>query len=350
MASLPSSDANVPVGFEINVVRLFGLQCFFGMSRALRTIRPSFIQFSRETRSISVTFFLLPQLTEGQLRAFILIAYYTAGRHRSVETLHKSQIDLQHSRINLRASDETVLERKSRKRRPIVPLFSEIRPVVEQLMRESPNEWLFGSPVASIRRFTRICARSDNKPRRHVLRHSRATHLLHDGISVYVVAKLLGDTVAMIERVLRSFLRCRRGGGDRREADEKESRVNLDSEAGERRAALLVRLAHDDALYVGDPADGEIGWQSELYLNHVARRHRLIGVAAQRNRHVDTALRDFELRADCKLGRLSWRRRNGLGFPNHRADVAFSPLLVGWILLVEHRDRHPGQAIPGFRF
>jgi len=205
MASLPSSDANVPVGFEINVVRLFGLQCFFGMSRALRTIRPSFIQFSRETRSISVTFFLLPQLTEGQLRAFILIAYYTAGRHRSVETLHKSQIDLQHSRINLRASDETVLERKSRKRRPIVPLFSEIRPVVEQLMRESPNEWLFGSPVASIRRFTRICARSDNKPRRHVLRHSRATHLLHDGIGVYVVAKLLGDTVAMIERVYGHF-------------------------------------------------------------------------------------------------------------------------------------------------
>jgi len=53
--------ANVPIGFEIDPVRLFGLRYFFGMSRALRTIRSGFIQFSRETRSISAKFFFLLQ-------------------------------------------------------------------------------------------------------------------------------------------------------------------------------------------------------------------------------------------------------------------------------------------------
>ena len=35
----------------------------------------------------------------------------------------------------------------------------------------------------------------------HLLRHSRATHMLMDGDSPYKVAKLLGDTLATVERV-----------------------------------------------------------------------------------------------------------------------------------------------------
>ena len=35
----------------------------------------------------------------------------------------------------------------------------------------------------------------------HMLRHSRASHMLHDGEDIYKVARLLGDTVATVERV-----------------------------------------------------------------------------------------------------------------------------------------------------
>jgi site-specific recombinase XerD len=33
-----------------------------------------------------------------------------------------------------------------------------------------------------------------------MLRHSRATHMLMDGESIYKVAKLLGDTVSTVEK------------------------------------------------------------------------------------------------------------------------------------------------------
>jgi len=40
-----------------------------------------------------------------------------------------------------------------------------------------------------------------DKANPHILRHSRATHLLQDGVSIYDVARLLGDSVQTIERV-----------------------------------------------------------------------------------------------------------------------------------------------------
>lgn len=138
-----------------------------------------------------------------RLKAFIQIAYYTAGRRRSIETLRKDQIDLRQGRINLRGSNETVLQCKSKKRRPIVPLFSEIRPVVERLMSESSNEWLFGDPNSMYVRYTKHMKRInlEHKGHPHILRHSRATHLLQRGASIYDVARLLGDTILAVDRV-----------------------------------------------------------------------------------------------------------------------------------------------------
>jgi integrase len=145
----------------------------------------------------------IDECEDTRLKAFIQIAYYTAGRRHSIETLRKEQIDLRQSRINLRAPTETTLQRKSKKRRPIVPLHPAIRPVVERLMMESPNEWLFGDTKSMYHRFADHMERLGlgDKGNPHILRHSRATHLLQDGVPMYDVARLLGDTIATVDSV-----------------------------------------------------------------------------------------------------------------------------------------------------
>jgi integrase len=145
----------------------------------------------------------IDECQDTRLKAFIQIAYYTAGRRQSIETLRKAQIDLRQSRINLRGPTETTLQRKSKKRRPIVPLHPAIRPVVERLMIDSPNEWLFGDTKSMYHRFADHMERLglDQKRNPHILRHSRATHLLQDGVPIYDVARLLGDTIATVDRV-----------------------------------------------------------------------------------------------------------------------------------------------------
>lgn len=130
----------------------------------------------------------------GQLHDFILIAYYTAARRHSVEFLQKTQVDLRHGRIDLQPFGGPV----TNKRRPIVPVFAEIRPTVERLM-EGDGRYLIGRRM--YKSFVALLADIGIKANPHMLRHSRATHLLLDGEDIYKVAKLLGDTVKTVERV-----------------------------------------------------------------------------------------------------------------------------------------------------
>lgn len=134
----------------------------------------------------------------GLLHDFILIGYYTGARRASVEWLRKTQVDLRHSRIDLQGPDDAV----TKKRRPKVPIFPEIRPTVERLM-ETSGDYLIGQRM--YKPFVSHMADIGIEAHPHMLRHSRATHMLMDGEDPYKVAKLLGDTLATIERVYGHF-------------------------------------------------------------------------------------------------------------------------------------------------
>ena len=135
----------------------------------------------------------------GPVRDFAMIAYYTGSRRRAIEAMRKSQIDLTTGTMNLQPPGAKV----TKKRRPIVPIFDEIKDVVVRLIESSKTEFLFGKPSDMYCRFRAACqlAGLPHKSHPHILRHSRATHLLQDGKDIYAVAKLLGDTVATVERV-----------------------------------------------------------------------------------------------------------------------------------------------------
>lgn len=133
---------------------------------------------------------------EGDLLAFCRIAYFTAARRKSIEQLTKPQIDLAHGLIHLDPAGATI----TNKRRPTVPLYPEIRPVVEKLMLDSKSEYLFGEPHDFYREFVDLAADLGIEAHPHMLRHSRATHMLMDGEDPYKVARLLGDSLATVLR------------------------------------------------------------------------------------------------------------------------------------------------------
>lgn len=133
------------------------------------------------------------------LRDFIDVAYYTGARKNSVIRLTQAQIDLESKRINLALPNE----RQRNKRRPIVPIFPEISEIITRRYDGAVRGRLFPDMASVARRF-KIAVGRAKLPGRvtpHTLRHSRATHLLQAGVSVWTVAKLLGDAVATVERV-----------------------------------------------------------------------------------------------------------------------------------------------------
>jgi site-specific recombinase XerD len=80
---------------------------------------------------------------------------------------------------------------------------NEPRPVVERLMNTSTTEWLFGDRRSMYRQFRQHLEDlgMSTKAVPHVIRHSRASHLLGNGVPIFDVAKLIGDTLATVERV-----------------------------------------------------------------------------------------------------------------------------------------------------
>ena len=141
---------------------------------------------------------------EPELHDYIMVHYYTGARRRSVEHLTPFQIDLVRGRINLRRPDETTLQKNSSKRRPIVPIDPAIRPIIERLLTQNgATGWLFGADKDFYPRFRKLMEDlgMPDKTRPHILRHSRASHLLQAGVSIYDVAKLLGDTVGTVDKV-----------------------------------------------------------------------------------------------------------------------------------------------------
>lgn len=130
---------------------------------------------------------------------FVMLAYYTASRKKALETLTWFQVDLATKKIALAKPGE----RKTKKRRPVVPISPKLLPMLLEADKEKDTEYVLGNPGKIDRTFATACRRAGlENVTPHVLRHTRATHLLQGGVDPWAVAGLLGDTV---DTVLKTY-------------------------------------------------------------------------------------------------------------------------------------------------
>lgn len=140
---------------------------------------------------------LMLAVADGELAQFIALAYFTGARRASIEDLTRPQVKWDQRQILLQKTGK----RTTKKRQPIVPILPEMEPALKTLWAHG-GEQLFKTGDF-YRPFRNLCRELDlgGREHPHLLRHTRATHLLQGGVSLYDVAALLGDTPMTVTRV-----------------------------------------------------------------------------------------------------------------------------------------------------
>lgn len=144
---------------------------------------------------------LLRACPSRHLRLFVRIALYTAARTGAILELEWSKVDLARGRI-----DFTLPGRQTNKRRVVVPISPKLAHVLRRHRAWARTDRVIeygGEAVASVKKaFARAVERSGIPPcGPHDLRRTAATWMVERGVPLAEVARYLGDSEKMVERV-----------------------------------------------------------------------------------------------------------------------------------------------------
>ena len=142
---------------------------------------------------------LLAAAQAAHIKVFIALALWTAARTTALLELTWDRVDLDGRVISLGAG-------RGRKRRATVPIVDDLHEVLTPAHAAATSSFVVefaGAPVASIKTgFRAAAARAGLKDvTPTVCRHTAPTWMVQRGISTAMVARWLGNTEAMIEKV-----------------------------------------------------------------------------------------------------------------------------------------------------
>lgn len=159
------------------------------------------------------------RLSRGE--RFLWLALETAGRKEALLDLAWSRVDFETGMIEL----DVPGRKKTKKRRANVPISAALRPVLERAHAERLDKkhdcLVLDNKGAIWPQIQRIAIEAGlggdqkkpapgTKPKAtgispHTLRHTAATHMARRGVSLFKIAKILGNTIAMVEKVYAKY-------------------------------------------------------------------------------------------------------------------------------------------------
>lgn len=142
---------------------------------------------------------------------FLWLALETAGRKEAILDLTWDRVDFETGMIVF----DVPGRRKTKKRRAVVPISSALRPVLKRAFDERTGPLVLDNKGAVWAQIQHIAMEAGLAPKQdvartqkpkstgispHVLRHTAATHMARRGVSLFKIAKVLGNTVAVVEK------------------------------------------------------------------------------------------------------------------------------------------------------
>ncbi|QIQ86257.1 site-specific integrase [Erythrobacter sp.] len=142
--------------------------------------------------------------TRAYLPLYMLIGIYTGARTEAILSLTWDRVDLERRRIDFQIPGR----RRTKKRRPTIPIPERLLTFLRYAYRrrtanDGPVVHNRGKPITRIIRGFKAAAKRADLPdiTPHVLRHTIATWMALDGVSMYEIAAYLGQDVATTSRI-----------------------------------------------------------------------------------------------------------------------------------------------------
>lgn len=149
------------------------------------------------------------RLSRGE--RFLWLALETGARKQAILDLTWDRVDFETGVIHL----DVPGRKKTKKRRPDVPISTALRPILDRAYAEREGDlvmdnkgavWATVQLIAINAGFSEQKVQHGQKPKGtgispHVLRHTAATHMARRGVPLWKIAKILGNTLEMVEKV-----------------------------------------------------------------------------------------------------------------------------------------------------
>ncbi len=136
------------------------------------------------------------RLSRGE--RFLWLALETAARKQALLDLTWDRVDFETNVIFLDVPGRVV----TKKRRATVPISKALLPILVRAHRERINERVLddgGDPWRLVKSIAKKAGVPNVFP--HALRHTAATHMARKGVPLWIIGKILGNTLQMVESV-----------------------------------------------------------------------------------------------------------------------------------------------------